>query len=38
MRVVRIRWLIKMGLAETAKICIDSLWDKLMYDRECNKK
>ncbi|KKL65834.1 hypothetical protein LCGC14_2151000, partial [marine sediment metagenome] len=34
MRVVRIRWLIAMGLMETAQICIDSLWDKLTYDRE----
>lgn len=37
MRVVRIKWLIDMGLMETAQICIDSFWDKVMYDRERNE-
>ena len=37
MKVIRIQWLIAMGLMETAQICVDSLWDKLMHDKGCNK-
>ncbi|KKL67973.1 hypothetical protein LCGC14_2129640 [marine sediment metagenome] len=32
MRVFRIRWLIDMGLIETAQFSIESQWDQLTYN------
>lgn len=32
MKVVIIRWLLSMGLVETAEFCVESLWDQLTYN------